>query len=79
MEAGTLTEELADELAEAEQAETRPRRQGAGRKAEPLAVVKEAVAAMQAEGQKVSGPTLAERLGANTRTAHRRLSEVQAA
>ncbi|MEU0739245.1 hypothetical protein [Streptomyces sp. NPDC006134] len=67
------------ELAAVETAERKPRRQGRARKAVPLKVVKETVAAMQAEGEKVSGPALAERLGCSVRSGYRYLGEVQVA
>ncbi|MEU7148468.1 hypothetical protein AB0B15_10585 [Streptomyces sp. NPDC045456] len=78
-EADEVAEELTGDLAEAEKDEQRPRRQGRARKAIPLTVVKETVAAMQAEGAKVSGPALAERLGCSVRSGYRYLGDMQAA
>ncbi|MFI9228994.1 hypothetical protein [Streptomyces rimosus] len=78
-EADEMADELTGDLAEAEKAEQGPRRQGRARKAIPLTVVKEAVAAMEAEGAKVSGPALAERLGCSVRSGYRYLGDVQAA
>ncbi|MFI1799843.1 hypothetical protein ACH427_21160 [Streptomyces sp. NPDC020379] len=83
-EYGELTHEVDGELAEAQQAATQPRngngrQSGPSRKAVPLTVVKETVAAMKAEGAKVSGPTLAERLGCSVRSGYRYLGEVQVA
>jgi hypothetical protein len=78
-EAEELAEDLVEELAVARAAEAKPRRQGRTKKAVPLAVVKETVAAMQAEGAKVTGPTLAERLGCSVRSGYRYLGEIQAA
>ncbi|OII68285.1 hypothetical protein [Streptomyces sp. CC77] len=83
-ECDELADQIDDELAEAEQAEGEPRpgavrKGGRGRKAVPLAVVKETVAAMKAEGTKVSGPTLAERLGCSVRSGYRYLGEVRPA
>ncbi|WP_411120592.1 hypothetical protein [Streptomyces sp. x-19] len=77
--ADAMADELAGELAAAELAEPKSRRQGSARKAIPLTVVKEAVAAMQAEGEKVTGPTLAGRLGCSERSGYRYLGEVQVA
>ncbi|WP_236246481.1 hypothetical protein [Streptomyces sp. CC210A] len=74
-----LAEGLAEELAAAKVAERIPRQKGRAKKAVPLAVVKEAVAAMKAEGAKVSGPALADRLGCSVRSGYRYLGEVQAA
>ncbi|GAB2329244.1 hypothetical protein STREPTOSP366_44130 [Streptomyces variabilis] len=78
-EVDELAEELVEELAASRAAEAKPLRQGRAKKAVPLAVVKETVAAMKAEGAKVSGPTLAERLGCSVRSAYRYLGEVRAA
>ncbi|MFJ8583541.1 hypothetical protein ACIRD2_02635 [Streptomyces sp. NPDC093595] len=74
-----ITDELTGDLAEAEKAEQKPRQKGAARKAVPLTVVKNTVAAMQAEGKKVTGETLAERLGCSKRSGYRYLGEVRAA
>jgi len=71
--------ELAEALAVAEIAESNPRRTGGGRTAVSLAKVAETAAAMKAEGQKVTGPTLAERLGVKPRTAYRYLGQIKAA
>ncbi|PCG86368.1 hypothetical protein CIB93_09045 [Streptomyces sp. WZ.A104] len=74
-----LAEEIAEELAVAKVTERAPRQKARAKKAVPLAVVKEAVAAMKAEGAKVSGPALADRLGCSVRSGYRYLGEVQAA
>ncbi|MEU2854155.1 hypothetical protein [Streptomyces syringium] len=78
-EAGELAEEIAEELAGAEREETKPRKQSGTRKAVPLKAVEQAVAAMKAEGAKISGPALAQRLGCSVRSGYRYLGEVQAA
>lgn len=67
-----VTDTLTGDLATAEAAGREPWRQGAGRKAVPLTMVSKAVAAMQAEGGKVSDPRLAERLDFSTRSRNRR-------
>jgi hypothetical protein len=54
----------------------RPVRSGS-RKAIPLSAVKEAVAAMKAEGKKVSGRSLARQLGCSERSGYRYLGQVQ--
>lgn len=77
-EAGELAEEIADELAGAGREEAKPRKSGT-RKAVPLKVVEEAVAAMKAKGEKVTGDTLAGRLGVAERTGYRYLRQLQAA
>ncbi|MFJ7202109.1 hypothetical protein ACIQWR_01035 [Streptomyces sp. NPDC098789] len=77
-EAAEMVDEIAEELAEAA-AEPKPDRQRAPRKAVPLAVVKNTIAAMKASGEKVTGPTLAERLGCSERSGYRYLGEAQAA
>ncbi|MEU9044116.1 hypothetical protein AB0D63_20915 [Kitasatospora sp. NPDC048343] len=74
-----LAGELTGELAAAGMAEPKPQRQGRARKAVPLAVVKEAVAAMEREGEKVNGPSLAARLGCSIRSGYRYLGDLQAA
>jgi hypothetical protein len=74
-----VTDAPTGDLATVEAAEREPRRQGTARKAVPLTVVKKAVAAMQAEDEKVSGPRLAERLGCSARSGYRYLGEVQSA
>ncbi|MGI5530167.1 hypothetical protein ACQEVX_23090 [Streptomyces syringium] len=78
-DAEELREEIAEELAGVGQVKAKPRRQGGGRKAVPLTVVQKTAAAMQAEGKKVTGSTLAERLGCSERSGYRYLREVQAA
>ncbi|WKU46756.1 hypothetical protein Q3V23_23320 [Streptomyces sp. VNUA116] len=78
-EAGELAEEIAGELADAEREEAKPRKQSGTRKAVPLKAVEEAVAAMKAEGEKVTGDTLAGRLGVAERTGYRYLRQLQAA
>lgn len=78
-EAAEMADELTGELATTEAADPKPRRQGNARKAVPLTVVKETVAAMKAKGEKVTGSTLAERLGCSERSGYRYLGEVQAA
>ncbi|MGC4928066.1 hypothetical protein [Streptomyces sp. DT117] len=74
-----LVDELTGELAEAEKAEQKPRRQSTAKKGVDLTVVKEAVDALTAEGAKVTGPTLAERLGCSVRSGYRYLETVKAA
>ncbi|MCJ0870270.1 helix-turn-helix domain-containing protein [Streptomyces sp. AP-93] len=74
-----LVDEIAEELAEAATAESKPRRQRTQRKAVPLAVVKTTIAAMKASGEKITGQTLAERLGCSERSGYRYLGEAQAA
>ncbi|WP_328310226.1 hypothetical protein OG432_10935 [Streptomyces sp. NBC_00442] len=78
-EADEIADELTSDLVEAEKAEQEPRRKSAARKAVPLAVVKNTVAAMQVAGEKITGSTLAERLGCSPRSGYRYLSEVQQA
>ncbi|MEU5427629.1 hypothetical protein AB0H73_18770 [Streptomyces olivoreticuli] len=78
-ETDELTEEIAEELAATGQTKAKPQRQGGGRTAVPLTVVKETVAAMKAKGEKVDGPSLADRLGVAERTGYRYLDQVQAA
>ncbi|MGW6745964.1 hypothetical protein ACWGDX_35400 [Streptomyces sp. NPDC055025] len=78
-EADEMADELMGELAAVERVERKPQRQGTARKAVPMAVVKNTVAAMQAEGKKVTGSTLAKRLGCSERSGYRYLGEAQAA
>ncbi|MGW2539669.1 hypothetical protein ACWC5I_02040 [Kitasatospora sp. NPDC001574] len=78
-EASEIADELTGELAAAGTAEPKLRRQGRARKAVPLAAVREAVAAMQREGEKVNGPSLAGRLGCSIRSGYRYLGDLQAA
>ncbi|QXE37133.1 hypothetical protein KQY30_25855 [Streptomyces sp. GMY02] len=78
-QADAMADEFAGDLAAAKQVEPKPRRQGSARKAIPVKVVKEAVAAMQAEGKKVTGLTLAERLGCSERSGYRYLGEISIA
>ncbi|GGU41553.1 hypothetical protein GCM10010211_00670 [Streptomyces albospinus] len=78
-DAADLVDEIAEELAEAVATEPKPRRQRTQRKAVPLAVVKNTIAAMKASGEEVTGPTLAERLGCSERSGYRYLGEVRAA
>ncbi|PPT14819.1 hypothetical protein [Streptomyces cinnamoneus] len=78
-EADETADELAGELAETGLAERQPRRRSRARKAVPLAVVEETVAAMQADGVKVNGKALAKRLQCSVRSGYRYLSEIQAA
>ncbi|MFI2673887.1 hypothetical protein ACH5AU_30765 [Streptomyces albidoflavus] len=49
------------------------------RKAVPLAAIKDTVAAMKSEGEEVTGPNLADRLGCSVRSGYRYLGEAQAA
>ncbi|ASY31271.1 MULTISPECIES: hypothetical protein [unclassified Streptomyces] len=77
--AAAAADELAEALAAAERIKPIARQSRAARKAIPSTVVRETVAAMQAEGQKITGPTLAERLGCSARSEYRYLGEVQAA
>ncbi|MFJ3907479.1 hypothetical protein [Streptomyces vinaceus] len=78
-EADENTDALVGHLAATGPAGREPSRQKRARKAVPLAVVEKAVAAMQADGVKVSGPALAERLGCSVRSGYRYLGDVQAA
>ncbi|MFF9644742.1 hypothetical protein [Kitasatospora aureofaciens] len=73
------TDSLIGDLAAAGLAGQEPRRQRRARKAVPLAAVEKAVAAMEADGVKVSGPALAERLGCSVRSGYRYLGDLQAA
>ncbi|WP_372407223.1 hypothetical protein [Streptomyces luteireticuli] len=77
-ELATETGEGLDERDE-ELAEPKARRQGGAKKAVPLDVVKETVAAMKAEGAKVTGQTLAKRLGCSVRSGYRYVSQAQVA
>ncbi|MFC9736685.1 hypothetical protein ACFVKC_02050 [Streptomyces noursei] len=77
--ADELAEELIGEVAAAGMAEPKPRHNGSAKKAVPLTVVKETVAAMVSEGAKVNGKTLAERLGCSERTGYRYLGAVKPA
>ncbi|MFF3017103.1 hypothetical protein [Streptomyces sp. NPDC057939] len=78
-EAAALVDEISEELAEAATVEPKPRHQRVQRKAVPLAVVKNTIAAMKASGEKVTGATLAERLGCSERSGYRYLGDLQAA
>jgi hypothetical protein len=72
-EANEVAESLAEKLAAAKVAKSPPRRTRA-KTSVPPAVVRETVAAMRAEGVKVTGPTLAERLGCSVRSGYRYLA-----
>ncbi|MEU3708996.1 hypothetical protein [Streptomyces catenulae] len=74
-EADVWAEELIGGVAAAGVAESKPRR--SAKKAVPLAVVQEAVAAMETEGATVSGKTLAQRLGCSERSGYRYLGAVK--
>ncbi|MFI5763883.1 hypothetical protein ACIA8F_23460 [Streptomyces sp. NPDC051563] len=78
-DAAGLVDEIAEELAEAAATESKPHRQRAQRKAVSPGVVKNTIAAMKASGEKVTGLTLAERLGCSERSGYRYLGEAQAA
>lgn len=78
-EAGEVINDIEGELAETGQADGRARRKGGGKTAIPLAVVKETVAAMTAEGAKINGSTLAKRLRCSERSGYRYLASAQAA
>lgn len=74
-----LAEELDEELAQVVPLEPKSRRSAGTRQAIPLTKVKDTVVAMQASGEKVSGPTLASRLGCSNRSGYRYLERVLAA
>lgn len=63
-------------VAEAAATEPKPHRQKTRRKAVPLPVVQNTIALMRASGEKVTGPTLAERLGCSERSGYRYLGAI---
>ncbi|MFJ5020768.1 hypothetical protein [Streptomyces goshikiensis] len=74
--AAEWVEELTEALGEAAHSEPNPRRQ---REAVPLAIAKDTIAAMKVQREKITGMTLAERLGHSDRSGYRYFGEAQVA